>query len=128
MRVELDDAVMLFLTINGFGDLGACPNEYVGVPDGGHSEFRVCGDLDLNIADLVFNRGVPWFFRKGEERPLHRVFLIPDREVGAWSWVLKNRWRTFHAWDASAVLRHCQTCSCGACRKFAWDHPCDCGG
>ena len=82
MWVELDGTVMLFLAINGFGHLRACPDENVSVPDGGHSELRVGGDFDLDIADLVFNRGETRFLRERKERPLHRVLLIPDRDVG----------------------------------------------
>jgi hypothetical protein len=79
---EFDCTVVLLVAINGFGDLGACPDEDVGIPDGCHTEFRVGGYLDLDVSDLVFNRGEPWLFRQGEEWPLHCVLLIPDRDVG----------------------------------------------
>ena len=67
--------------VEGFGDLGRCPDQDVGVPDGRDAEFRVGADFNPDIADMVLDRREARLLGQAEKRPLHRVALVADRDV-----------------------------------------------
>ena len=79
--MELDGAAGCHAAIHRLGDLGGGPDQDVGVPNGRQPEFRVGADLDPDTADIIFDRREPGFLGEAEERPLHGVALVTDRNV-----------------------------------------------
>ena len=83
--MEADDAAGGHAAVQGLGDLGRCPDQDVGIPDGRDAEFRVGADLDPDVADVVLDGREAGLLGQAEEWPLHRVALVADgdvREVG----------------------------------------------
>jgi hypothetical protein len=56
MRIEMDGAARGQAAVEGFGDLGGCPDQYVRVPDGRDAELLVGTDFNPDIADIVLDR------------------------------------------------------------------------
>ena len=81
VRMELDGSVWRQAAVEGLGDLGRCPDQDVGVPDRRDAEFRVGGDFHPDVADIVLDRREARLLGQAEERPLHRVALVADRDV-----------------------------------------------
>jgi hypothetical protein len=59
------------------------PDEHIRIPDGRHAVIlvRQHGDEDAVLIVLVFDWLHPLGFRKREEWPLHRVFLVAELQV-----------------------------------------------
>ena len=56
MRMEVDGPARRQAAVQGLGDLGRCPNQDVGVPNGRDAEFRVGVYFHPDVADMVLDR------------------------------------------------------------------------
>ena len=67
----------------GLGDWVRRPDQDVGVPDRRHPEFRRWRRLPPRRRRHVYSMGVEaWLLGQAEERPLHRVARVAQREIG----------------------------------------------
>ena len=68
-------------TVARIDDLGGCPDQHVGVPDGRHAVLRRRLDADRHLAHPEVDRPDARRFGEGEERPGHQVLRVAQRHV-----------------------------------------------